>query len=155
MKFFKLKFFILLFSIFISVIILTIFEPILNADTLIFPYSLHPFDIAKNYPQIWYNTKVIFRINLFISDFLILNSISTFLKFNKHLKVKKKNKVISVENISSFNLLIGINSDTQEKIFIPEKGLYQNILVTGTIGSRKDKFCNVSFTKAIDGMLKS
>ncbi len=137
MKFFKIKFFILLFSIFISIVILVIFEPILTADTLIFPYSIHPFDIVKSYPQVWYNIKVIFCINLFISNFLILNSMSIFFKFNKHINLKKpKLNVVYPQNLSRINLLIGTNSKTQEKIFIPEKGLYQNILVTGTIGSR-------------------
>ena len=88
MKFFKLKFFILLFSIFISIIILIIFEPILTTDTLIFPYSIHPFDIVKSYPQFWYNIKIAFCINLFISNFLLLNAMSVFFKFNKHIKLK-------------------------------------------------------------------
>ena len=40
--------------------------------------------------------------------------------------------------------------DNQKQIFIPEKGLYQNILVTGTIGSRKNECCNVSVFRSIN-----
>jgi len=47
-------------------------------------------------------------------------------------------------------LLVGINSDNQKQVFIPERGLYQNVLVTGTIGSRKNKFSNVSIFRTID-----
>ena len=73
-----------------------------------------------------------------------------FFKFKK--KPKKENYLdeFSLENINSLNLLVGINSDNQKQVFIPEKGLYQNILVTGTIGSRKNKFCNVSIFRAIN-----
>ena len=60
---------------------------------------------------------------------------SVFFKFTKHIN-SKKSKLLHTQDNSNFRLLIGTNSITQEKIFIPEKGLYQNILVTGTIGSR-------------------
>ena len=73
-----------------------------------------------------------------------------FFKFKK--KPKKENYLdeFSLENINSLNLLVGINPDNQKQVFITEKGLYQNILVTGTIGSRKNKFCNVSVFKTIN-----
>ena len=49
-----------------------------------------------------------------------------------------------LQNENSLSLLVGINPTTEKQVFIPEKGLYQNILITGTIGSRKNKFCYVS-----------
>lgn len=136
MKFFKIKFFILLFSIFISILLLIFFKPILTAKHLLFPYSIHSFDIITVYPKTWFYIKIIFCFNLFISNYLIINSISTFFSFNKHTNNYKSPLSYCPENDSNLNLLIGNNPDTNQNIFITEKGLYQNILVTGTIGSR-------------------
>ncbi len=153
MKFLKSKFYILLFSIFISVIVLLIFEPILTADTLIFPYAVHPFDIVNSFPKLWNYIKISYCVNLFISTFFILNSISIFFKFNKIPKINKNTKSSNIDNTQrndGFSLLIGNNSNTDEQVFIPEKGLYQNILITGTIGSRQNKFSYVSIIRSIN-----
>lgn len=152
LKFLKTKFFILLFSIFISVIFLIIFKPILTAKDIIFPYSIHPFSISKSYPTVWLYVKIIYCLNLFIVNFLFVNSITSYFKFNKKSKITNTNKKETIESDDNIKLLIGDNSETKEKIFISEKGLYQNILVTGTIGSRQDKFCNVSFFKTANGI---
>lgn len=152
LKFLKTKFFILLFSIFISIIFIVIFKPILSAKDIIFPYSIHPFSISKSYPTVWLYIKIIYCLNLFIVNFLFLNSITSYFKINKKPKIISTSKKEIIENIDTIKLLIGDNSETKEKIFISEKGLYQNILVTGTIGSRKNKFCNVSIFKATYGV---
>ncbi len=138
MKFLKSKFFIFLFSILISIIFLIIFKPILTTKTLIFPYAIHPFDIAKTYPKSWFYIKAIYYFNLFISNFLIINSIFVFFKSNKLSNMSKVKQINHIEDESSLNLLIGNNSKTHDQVFIPEKGLYQNILITGTIGSRQN-----------------
>ena len=153
MKFFRKFFFTLFFSIVFTIFIILLFKPILFAQSLIFPYSIHPFDIANKYPKIWLYIKIIYVINLFITVYLILNSIYDFLKLKLNKKINTcktvaTNKIIKDKN--SFNLLIGFNSENNEKIFIPEKGLYQNILVTGTIGSRENKFYYVSIIKSIN-----
>ena len=150
MKYFRKILILLLLSILFTFLILIFFKPILTATNLIFPYALHPFDIAHDYPIAWFYIKIFYCISLFITVLLTLNSISMFFKFKK--KPKKENYLdeFSLENINSLNLLVGINSDNQKQVFIPEKGLYQNILVTGTIGSRKNKFCNVSIFRAIN-----
>lgn len=49
------------------------------------------------------------------------------------------------ENLS---LLVGKN-ESENLVFIPEKSLYQNILVTGTIGSGKTSSCMYPFTKQL------
>ena len=135
------KFFIRLFlSIFFTFLILIFFKPILTTTNLIFPYSLHPFDIAYEYPK---------AFSLFVTVLLTLNSLSMFFKFKKKPKIKNNLAEDSMNKIN-LNLLVGTNPDTQKQIFITEKGLYQNILVTGTIGSRKNKFSNVSIFKAIN-----
>lgn len=152
LKFLKTKFFILLFSIFISIICLIIFKPILTAEDVIFPYSIHPFNISKSYPASWLYIKILYCSNLFIVNFLFINSISSFLKINKKSKIINNSQTENIEHVDAVKLLVGTNSYNKEKVFINEKGLYQNILVTGTIGSRKNEFCNVSFFKATYGI---
>jgi len=150
LKFLKTKFIVFLLSLLFSTLFLLFFKPILTTYSLIFPYSVHPFDIAKDYPKIWLYIKLIYCFNLFITIFLIFNSISVHFKFNKANIKKKyfKNNSVDIQNANSFNLLIGTNPINNEEIYIPEKGLYQNILVTGTIGSRKNKFCDVPASKS-------
>ncbi len=136
LKFLKTKFFILLFSVFISAVFLTIFKPILTARDVIFPYSIHPFNIPKDYPKIWLYIKIIYCLNLFIVNFLFINSIASFFSINRKPKIINTKKAKNIEYIDCIKLLVGTNSESKEKVFITEKGLYQNILVTGTIGSR-------------------
>ena len=134
--------------------------PVFINDSIIFPYSINKFDIANNYPNLWFNLKLIYIFIFFISSLFIFNFI-----FNKFKKIKlfnyfiksrnkkvKKNKKYNYKNNNNFNnkknefsLCLGKSDKTNESVFIPLKGLFQNVLVTGTIGSRKNKFCNVSF----------
>ncbi|MFQ8987284.1 MAG: hypothetical protein ACLR6T_01095 [Intestinibacter sp.] len=46
-------------------------------------------------------------------------------------------------------LLIGQNEKTKELIYLPEKSLYQNILITGTIGTGKTSSAMYPFTKQL------
>lgn len=129
---------VLLFSCLITFSILMFFQPILSAKSLMFPYAIHPFDIINEYPKPWFYLKITYCLSLFITVTLLLNSLSTFLKFNKKPKVEHSLNTQIDTNKNHLNLLIGTNADTQEKIFISEQGLYQNLLVTGTIGSREN-----------------
>jgi len=143
LKYFRKILILLLLSILFTFLILIFFKPILTATNLIFPYALHPFDIAHDYPIAWFYIKIFYCFSLFVTVFLTLNSLSIFFNFRKKPK-KKENTDEDLINKNNLNLLVGINPDNQKQVFITEKGLYQNILVTGTIGSRKNKCCNVS-----------
>ena len=148
MKFIKNNLIILFISILLFLIILFIFRPIFTATNLIFPYSLSKFDIILEYPIVWKYIKIMYLINCFITIYLTIYSFSKFI-FTTKIKISKK---ISPENNlvnSNFSLLLGTSEKTSQNVYLQEKGLYQNILVTGTIGSRKNRFCNVSFIKTI------
>lgn len=149
MKVFRKFLILFVLSIFFTFLILIIFKPILTTTTLIFPYSIHPFDIAHDYPKAWLYIKIFYCFSLFFTILLTLNSLKIFFNFKKKPK-KKENIDKDLINKNNLNLFVGINPDNQKQIFITEKGLYQNILVTGTIGSRKNKFCNVSVFRAIN-----
>lgn len=142
MKNFILKFilfFLLLIILFLVLIFL--FNPILTADSLIFPYAIHPFDIIKVYPNTWILIKKFYFLAFFISYVILFFKFSRFLK----LPTKKKKKLLNSQN--SFSLLIGLSHN--EPIYISEKGLYQNILVTGTIGTGKTSSAMYPFTKQL------
>lgn len=135
MKFIKRFLLPFVFSTILFFIVIIIFYPIFIAKSLIFPYSLSKFDIALEYPIIWNYIKKLYCITCFIAIYLSVFSLQSFI-FVKKQKRQKKPHLLNLSNCNTnFSLLIGLNNKN-EKVYIPEKGLYQNILVTGTIGSR-------------------
>lgn len=138
MDFLKHQSIILFISFLLFLIIINIFKPIFNAQELIFPYAVNKFDIVSKFPTCWFYIKLSYCISLFFNLFLAINSIFKFILIKYiHKSKKTSNKKTCVES-NTFNLLIGTNYTNQEKIYIAEKGLYQNLLITGTIGSRKN-----------------
>ena len=126
---------ILFISFLIFLIIISILKPIFKAQELVFPYDVTKFDITSKFPKPWFYIKLIYCISCFFNLFLCVNSISKFLLIRNSKKKNKQNIETNI-NLGNFNLFLGTNSINQNKIYIPEKGLYQNILITGTIGSR-------------------
>ena len=142
MKNFILKFvlfFLLLIILFLILIFL--FNPILTADSLIFPYAIHAFDIVKVYPNTWILIKKFYFISFSISYFIL------FFKFSKFIKFPKKNIQKIQASESSLSILVGLSD--KEPIYISESGLYQNILITGTIGTGKTSSAMYPFTKQL------
>ena len=126
-------------------IIFLIFKPIFTAESLIFPYAVHPFDICKLYPDTWNLLKKAYIILFLISYNIFL--IKLFRKFYRPIqKIPKKKQINIVE--SPLKLIIG-TTDNNELIEISEQGLYQNIFITGTIGSGKTSSAMYPFTKQL------
>lgn len=123
-----------IFTYILYYFIIKFFEPIFKATSLTFPYAVHPFDICSKIPTVWYYIKLAFKITLFSNLFTLIFSFSSFL-FRKLIKTKHK-KIIK-KKPKNLCLYIGNNFKDNTPIYIKEKGLYQNILVTGTIGSGK------------------
>ena len=133
-----IKLFFFLSSSFIYCFIgLILFFPILRATSVLFPYSIHPFDFCISYPVFWKNLKICFVLFYFFSA-LIYSKIFTRFLFSK-LKFSSTISNISPHSSSTpnLNLLIGKTIHSNQYIRIGEKSLYQNILITGTIGSGK------------------
>lgn len=137
MHIFYSKLLIIIISFLLFLINIYIFYPILNSSNLIFPYAIHKFNIVKQYPTVWNFIKIVYYISSYSSILIIVNSILTFRK-KSFVKRAKQEKNINKNIENELNLFVGYNSITQQQIYIPEKGLYQNILITGTIGSRKN-----------------
>ena len=69
---------------------------------------------------------------------------------NKKIKLNKNNySLINSNKKNELKLLIGENVNTKEIIYLPEKSLYQNILITGTIGTGKTSSAMYPFTKQL------
>ena len=139
---------VLFISFFLFLIIINIFKFIFFAKELIFPYSVSKFDIISKFPKTWYYIKLIYLISCFFNLYLFINSIFKYILIKKS-KIKKVKKPVADIDLGNCNLLLGKNSITQNKVYIPEKGLYQNILITGTIGSRKNRFLYVSIYETV------
>ena len=137
--------FYLIFLLSSMILMLLIFFKIFFAKSLIFPFALHPFDICNKYPEIWDLIKKIYILTHIISSMLIAKII-----YNRFFNIKNTNCLeIKEDNINSkFKILIGKNNEKKD-IYIEENGLYQNILVTGTIGSGKTSSALYPITKQL------
>lgn len=118
-----------------------IFYPIYQAEELIIPYAIHPFDICSTQPELWNFIKKSYILIFPFSDFIFIKFLYNrfFIKFSFNyfyfFKNFKKENNINLNN--SFKLLIGNNYLDNSSIYLSESGLYQNFLITGTIGSGK------------------
>lgn len=72
--------------------------------------------------------------NYFLSKFLVYKNKSSKSK-TQNLSTTTSKDIYKLDT-DKLNLLVGVD-ENGSKVFIPNKGLFQNILVTGTIGSGK------------------
>ena len=127
-----------------------IFKPIFIANEIIIPYGITPFDICQENPILWNYIKIFFIIFYLFANFVLIDFIYN-LFFNRFIfkkKCPKNKKLINKKNNNYLNLLIGENKN-KEKIYIPESGLFQNILITRNNRFWKNKFCHVPLYKTI------
>lgn len=132
-------------SIFLLIIIL--FNIIIFYDTyfqeeitIYFLEKIHVF--PKNLSTIF---KISYLIAISITYIFILNII-----YNKFINNIASKASLDNEEIPSNNsLVIGKDLTNGNIISIPEKGLYQNILITGTIGTGKTSSAMYPFTKQL------
>ena len=127
-------FFIILYSL--------IFYPVYTSNNIIISFAVHPFNICEKFPDTWLKIKLIYILFAFISSIIYINYIYSFL-FSKKNTFSK-----SITNSDDLSLFIAKDSNG-ENIILPEKSLYQNILVTGTIGTGKTSSAMYPFTKQL------
>ena len=71
-------------------------------------------------------------------------------KKDKFCKITKQEYLLDENNKKrELNILIGYNQNTKQDVYIPESGLYQNFLITGTIGSGKTSSAMYPFTEQL------
>lgn len=140
--------------LFISIYILyiftitQIFKPVIFAKSLIFPYALTPFDIINLYPKTWKLILILFYISTTFTFCISYYSTFKNLLKNNRFFTNNKDQNHKLLNSNGLNLKIGTSYDNTD-IYIPEKGLFQNILITGTIGTGKTSSAMYPFTKQL------
>lgn len=122
------------------------------AKEIIITYGIHPFDICSKNPELWKILKysyIFFSIfsNLILSYLIYMRILSKIHIFSSKNKALQPNYNIKKER-QNLSLLIGKNQLNQN-VYIPESGLYQNFLITGTIGSGKTSSAMYPFTKQL------
>ena len=134
-------FFILIFSI---INVFLFFSIYLSNNINIF-FAVHPFNICYKYPNGW---KLIKNSYIIISFFyyLILANVLYSNLFRKNPKSSSQKNVFTLDPY--FNLKIGLDS-SNNNVFLPLKGLFQNILITGTIGTGKTSSAMYPFTEQL------
>ena len=139
-----------------------IFYPIYTATEVIIPYGIHPFDICSKNPQLWKIIKTtyiftsslsLFLIGHFIYARIILNVFNKIKNLKSNIRKKFDNskenqKSKSKNSQKSLSLKVG-KDENNNVIFIPESGLYQNFLITGTIGSGKTSSAMYPFSRQL------
>ena len=152
-----------MFLLVFSFINYKIFRPIYEATEVIIPYGIHPFDICTKNPELWRIIKITYIFTSSISFFLIGHFVYTriilkLIQFFKNIKSNSKEKnnenKISNKNIKSNNFKKSLNlkvgkDENNNIVYIPESGLYQNFLITGTIGSGKTSSAMYPFTRQL------
>ena len=147
-----------LFLVILSCLLqLSFLKPIFVADHIIFPYAIHPFDICILYPKIWFYIKVLYVfLLLFIYSNIWLKIIRLrFKHYKKAITKRSPNITIHTKHQhnkpqkhfpkDSLRILIGFN-EKNTPIYVSGNGLYQNILITGTIGTGKTSSAMYPFT---------
>ncbi len=129
------------------------FYPIFTAQEIIISYGIHPFDICSQNPQLWKILKILYLVcfifsNFIFSHFFYTRILMKFPFFQSNPTISSNNATSIPHTKENLNILIGENSSHQ-KIYIPEPGLYQNFLITGTIGSGKTSSAMYPFTKQL------
>ena len=132
-----------------------LFYPIYSSNEIIITYGLHPFDICTKNPELWYLIKIIFIFTFIISNIVISNFIFVRIiyKILNKFFVKNHSKKIVKEKLhspktSDLSLIIGRTQD-DKLVSVSESGLYQNFLITGTIGSGKTSSAMYPFTRQL------
>lgn len=119
-----------------------LFNPIFTSKEIFIDYGFISFDICKKLAFIWNYIPYIYFITSFWTYILIGNSIFSLLFKNFH------KEVIDNKVPAGLNLYIGKSVDNKD-IYLEESGLYQNFLITGTIGSGKTSSAMYPFTKQL------
>lgn len=173
MCFIKRFIFIVLFSLFYCYLGYKLFSDILYTNSVIITYGIEPFDICVKNPDLWKYIKIAFVISYMFSSVIISNFvyfifkklikilIDTFKNISEKLNIikdKKNEKSKKFSLSSSFfvdkinedlKLFIGNSFEDKSTIYLSSKSLYQNVLVTGTIGTGKTSSAMYPFTKQL------
>lgn len=146
----KKLFFILFITLFFLLFYLEIsfFYSFLLVD---FVYIDLGFEVFYIEGLLWQNIKILFVLFAFLSILIISMNISFSISNSRFIQsIFNKHKNNNLERDSnSLQLVVGLNKESGKTLAIPEYGLFQNILITGTIGSGKTSSAMYPFTRQL------
>ena len=116
------------------------------SEELVISFGFNTFDICYELPNLFSFFKFSFIFFYLFSNIVLLNIIFTRFSIFYNSKIIN-NKTNINKNPSQLNLLIGSEINTNKKIYLNEKSLYQNFLITGTIGTGKTSSAMYPFTE--------
>ena len=145
----RLLFLGIFFTIFIFILFF-VFKDIFYSNNILIDFAIHPFNICEKYPDLWNFIKITYVLFYCCVVLIISNFIYSFI-FRKNENLINENEatgICNTSNNSKLNLLVGKN-EKGNMLYINENGLYQNILITGTIGSGKTSSAMYPFTRQL------
>ena len=134
------------FTFLILIFSIILFKPILFTSPNLLVSNLKIFDFVIEDSTLWHNCKMLYFITLLFNSFVISNII--YSKFLYKLFIFAPLVQTHTKDLTNINLLIG-NDSNGNPVYIPEKSLYQNILITGGIGTGKTASAMYPFTKQL------
>ena len=142
----------LCFTSFILLSNLFLFKSILFSNHLTVYSNFKLFNFILEDFQLWNTFKLIYIIVISLSSIIFSNIIySKFIQ--KFFTPLHLNNSFNISK-DTLNLLVG-KTEHDNFIYIPEKSLYQNILITGGIGTGKTASAMYPFTKQLISYMHS
>ncbi len=132
-------------SVFLAIlafIYFSLFYDVYTSNNIIISFAVHPFNICERFPDYWFYIKLLYILITIISSLICINIIYSIIFVNKKVISKKSPSHVSDLNLKIFN-------EVNNNLIIPEAGLYQNFLITGTIGSGKTSSVMYPFTRQL------
>ena len=124
---------------------LAIFYPIFTSNNIIISFAIHPFNICDKYPEFWHFFKILYVLTLVVASCSISYMLIKNLVHLPSPGIAQTHQQLT----SNLYLTIGYSQNQNQDIILPDKSLYQNILITGTIGSGKTSSAIYPFSEQL------
>ena len=114
-----------------------LFKPVFDSSQNLYS-NVKLFNLIIQTPDLFFKIKLCFLILSFFTSFFLIRKLFNLINLNKKEHISK----------DGFSLLIGYSMSGDE-IYISEKNLYQNMLITGSIGCGKTSSAMYPFTRQL------
>lgn len=136
-----------IFVLFFTFLNFLFFRNIFFSNKIIIDFAIHPFNICIEYPKLWSFIKASYIFSYLFTSIILANTIYPFI-FSKETTKQTNNTSFNNPISSNFRLFVGTDENNLP-VFIEEPGLYQNILVTGTLGTGKTSSAMYPFSEQL------